>query len=148
MEFTGNGIITTYNDRNPFVIPNSVVSDDNGGYVTNTTPIYLNNSSYQDYFDKSGMGQGGEFYLIDRSYVKVRNITLAWNLPKAWVHKLYLSDINLSLFCNNPFVWTASDNYYIDPETSSYGNDLSGQFGELYSNPGCRTYGFNVSVKF
>ncbi|MDD4533991.1 MAG: SusC/RagA family TonB-linked outer membrane protein [Prevotella sp.] len=148
MEFTGNGIITTYNDRNPFVIPNSVVSDDNGGYVTNTTPIYLNNSSYQDYFDKSGMGQGGEFYLIDRSYVKVRNITLAWNLPKAWVRKLYLIDINLSLFCNNPFVWTASDNYYIDPETSSYGNDLSGQFGELYSNPGCRTYGFNVSVKF
>ncbi len=148
MEFTGNGIITTYNDRKPFIIPNSVVSDGKGSYVPNATPIYLNNNSYQAYFDKSGFGQGGEFYLIDRSYVKVRNITLAWALPKIWVHKLYLSDITMSVFCNNPFVWTASGNNYIDPETSSYGNDLSGQFGELYSNPGCRTYGFNLSVKF
>ncbi len=148
MEFTGNGLITTYNDRRPFIIPNSVVSDDNGGYVANTTPIYMNNSSYQDYFDASGMAKGGEFYLIDRSYVKVRNITLAWSLPKSWVRKTYLSDIALSLFVNNPFVWTASDNLYIDPETSSYGNDIAGQFGELYSNPACRTYGFNLSVKF
>ncbi|MDD2602726.1 MAG: hypothetical protein PHX91_07260, partial [Prevotella sp.] len=96
----------------------------------------------------SGMAKGGEFYLIDRSYVKVRNITLAWSLPKSWVRKTYLSDIALSLFVNNPFVWTASDNLYIDPETSSYGNDIAGQFGELYSNPACRTYGFNLSVKF
>jgi hypothetical protein len=46
------------------------------------------------------------------------------------------------------FTWTASDNYYIDPETNSYGNDLTGLFGELYSNPACRTFGFNVGVKF
>ena len=148
IQFTGNGSVTTYNDRRPFVIPNSVKSDGKGGYVENTTPIYLNNSSYQDYFNKYGAGEGMEFYLLDRSYVKLRNITLAWNLPKAWVRKISLSDITVSAFCNNAFVWTASDNYYIDPETSSYGNDLEGQFGELYSNPGCRTYGFNVNVKF
>ena len=91
---------------------------------------------------------GGEFYLIDRSFVKLRNITLSWQLPKAWVSKLYLTDVNLSVFCNNVFTWTAKDNRYIDPETSSYGNDLGGMFGELYSNPACRTFGFNVGVKF
>ncbi|MBO4812473.1 MAG: SusC/RagA family TonB-linked outer membrane protein [Prevotella sp.] len=148
MQFTGNGEITLYNDRRPFVVPNSVMSDGNGGYVENTMPIYLANQGVQDWFNKSGNGEGGEFYLIDRSFVKLRNITLSYTLPRVLVSKLYLSDITLSAFCNNVFTWTHKGNRYIDPETSSWGNDLSGLFGELYSNPACRIFGFNVGVKF
>lgn len=148
MQFTGNGTITTYNDRRPFIIPNSVVDNGDGTYSENTTPIFLADGSYQDYFNDYGYGYGGEAYLIDRSYVKLRNITLAYTFPRAWVNKIYLSDVTLSVFCNNVFTWTASDNYYIDPETSSYGNDIKGLFGELYTNPACRTFGMNLSVKF
>ena len=153
MQFTGNGEITTYNQRRPFIIPNSVVSDGNGGYVENTTPIMLGGGDYdigdyQDYYNDFGWGQGGEAYLLDKSFVKLRNITLAYQLPKAWVSQLYLSDITLSLFCNNVFTWTHKSNTFIDPEGSTRGNDLEGQFGELYVNPGCRTFGFNVGVKF
>ena len=144
MQFTGNGEATTYNERRPFVIPNSVYADG----TENTTPIYLNNSSYQDYFNNYGAGEGGEFYLMDRSFVKMRNLTLAYSLPKSIVSKIYLSDVTLSLFANNLFTWTHKSNRYIDPETSSYGNDLEGLFGELYSNPACRNFGFNVGVKF
>ncbi len=148
MQFTGNGEITTYNQRRPFVIPNSVVSDGNGGYVENTTPIMLGGGDYQDYYNDFGWGQGGEAYLLDKSFVKLRNITLAYQLPRSIVNKLYLSDITLSLFCNNVFTWTHKSNTFIDPEGSTRGNDLEGQFGELYVNPGCRTFGFNVGVKF
>jgi len=144
MQFTGNGDITLYNDRNPFVIPNSVYADG----TENTTPIYMLNSSYQTWFNDYGMNQGGEFYLLDRSFVKLRNITLSYTLPKWMVSKIYLSDITLSAFANNLFTWTHKSNRYIDPETSSYGNDLSGLFGETYSNPSCRVFGFNVGVKF
>ena len=144
MQFTGNGDITLYNERRPFVIPNSVYTDG----TENTSPIYLSDGSYQDYFNDSGAGLGGEFYLIDRSFVKLRNITLAYSLPKKWVSQLYLSDITLSLFANNLFTWTHKDNRYIDPDASSYGNDLEGLFGELYSNPACRNFGFNVGIKF
>jgi len=154
MQFTGNGEHTTYNGRNPFVIPNSVyvtARDDKGTpteWVENTMPIALYDGSYQDWYNNYGYNFGGEAYLLDRSYVKLRNITLAWQLPKAWVRKIYLSDVTVSVFCNNVFTWTASDNIFIDPETSSMGNDLQGMFGELYSNPACRTFGFNVGVKF
>ena len=144
MQFTGNGYVTTYNDRNPFVIPNSVYADG----TENNSPIYLNNQSYQDWYNKYGAGEGGEFYLLNRSFVKLRNITLAYSLPRSIVSKLYLSEITVSAFCNNVFTWTHKGNRYIDPETSSYGNDLSGLFGELYSNPSCRTFGFNLGVKF
>ena len=144
MQFTGNGEATLYNERRPFIIPNSVYADG----TENTSPIYLNNSSYQEYFNEYGAAQGGEFYLIDRSFVKLRNLTLAYSLPKSLVSKIYLSDITLSVFANNLFTWTHKTNRYIDPETSSYGNDLEGLFGELYSNPACRNFGFNVGIKF
>ncbi len=151
MVFTGNGLITTYNDRNPFIIPNSVVDNGDGTYSENTTPIYQTDGSMQDYYDV-GYGEGGESYLIDRSYVKLRNLSLTWNVPKKWVRTMHLSDLSVTAYCNNVFTWTASGNRYVDPESTtisqgSYG-DLATQFGELYTNPSCRTFGFNLSVKF
>ena len=149
MQFTGNGSITTYNQRRPFIIPNSVYEDG----TENTTPIMLGGSDYkvgdyQGYYNDYGWGQGGEAYLVNKSYVKLRNITLAYQLPKSIVNQLYLSDVTLSLFCNNVFTWTHKSNTFIDPESSTRGNDLEGQFGELYVNPSCRTFGFNVGIKF
>ena len=165
MQFTGNGTVTTYNDRQPFIIPNSIqrspVYDAAGKQLfeadgvtpqykwsENKTPIFMTDNSYQTYFNDYGYGQGGEAYLVDRSFVKLRNITLSWTLPRTWVSKIYLTDVTVSAFCNNVFTWTAKDNYFIDPEVSSYGNDLEGQFGELYSNPSCRVFGCNLNVKF
>lgn len=148
MEFTGNGYITLYNLRRPFVVPNSVVDNGDGTFSENTTPIYMANGSYQEYFDSYGYGYGGEMYLVKRDCVKLRNITLTWNVPQKWVRAINFTSMALSIFANNLFTWTAKDNYYIDPETSSYGTDLYGQFGETYSNPACRTYGFNVNIKF
>lgn len=152
MQFTGNGEITTYNSRHPFVIPNSICVDAEGKVSENTTPIYLSNSSYQDYYDKTGWGQGGEAYLVDRSFAKLRNVSLSYSLPRSIVDAISLRDISLTVFCNNVYTWTAKSNTFIDPENttvsqSSYG-DLATQFGELYANPSCRTYGLNLNVKF
>ena len=155
MQFTGNGIMTTYNNRNPFIIPNSVVEvyDENEefvGYAENTIPIYMNNSSYQNYFNDYGAGQGGEFYLIDRSFAKLRNISLTWELPKKWMNRISFESIALTAYVNNVATFTAKSNVYIDPETTSYAadGDLAAQFGELYSNPTSRVYGLNVNIKF
>ena len=156
MQFTGNGAVTTYNGRNPFVIPNSVVRTENEdgsySYSENTTPTYLNDDSYQKYFNDYGYGNGGEAYLIDRSYAKLRNITLSYALPKSLLEPVRLSEATLSLFCNNVFTWTAKDNRYIDPETTTVNQstwgDLATQFGELYSNPACRMFGVSLGIKF
>src|SRR5690606_29098024 len=148
----GNGVVTNYNDRRPFIIPNSVQAIDDGEgnitYAENTSVLKLSNQSYQNYFNNYGWGNGGKAYLIDRTYAKLRNITLAYDLPAKWIQSTHLSAISVSAFVNNAFIWTASDNYYIAPEGSTVGADLSGQFGELYVNPANRIYGFNVNVRF
>ena len=147
MQFVGNSVVTTYNKRKPFVIPNSVVETESG-YAPNTTPIMMTDGSYQTYFDNYGWGSCGEAYLVDRTFAKLRNISLSWSLPKKWLKPLRLTDLAITAFVNNAFIWTASDNYYVDPESTTTGTDLSGTFGELYTNPSCRIYGFNVNIKF
>lgn len=148
MQFTGNGIETTYNNRKPFIIPNSVVLNEDGSYSENTTPIYQTDGSYQDYFDTYGWGQGGEALLVDRTFAKLRNVSLTWNLPKKWLKPIALRGVAITAFANNLFMWTAKDNYYVDPESSTTGTDLEGNFGELYTNPSCRVFGCNLSIKF
>lgn len=152
MQFTGNDTETLYNERNPFVIPNSVVEVSEGVYAENTTPLYLANSSLQNYYNNYGWGRGGEAYLIDRSYAKLRNIALSYMLPQNWVAPIKLTDVSVSIFCNNVFTWTPKSNHYIDPETTTVDQenfgDFATQFGELYTNPACRVFGLNLSAKF
>jgi hypothetical protein len=56
--------------------------------------------------------------------------------------------VKLSAFGNNLFVWTPKSNTFVDPELTSFGNDLQGNFGEYSANPSSRKFGFNLMVKF
>lgn len=147
--FTGNAIQTAYNDRNPFIIPNSVnkitAADGSVSYVENSTA--LNATQIYNYWNNGGEDLASGF-LVDKSYVKLRSVVLSWELPSKWLAKTPLSGIRLSAFGNNLFVWTPSDNTFMDPEMTSFGNDLEGNFGEYSANPSSRKFGFNVMVKF
>ena len=143
--FTGNAIQTAYNDRNPFIVPNSVQSDGNGGYVENTTP--LDPTQIYNFWNNGGF-LSDESFLVDKSYVKLRSVVLSWELPKKWLSGTPLQGVKVSFFGNNLFLWTPSSNTFIDPELTSFGNDLEGNFGEYSANPSSRKFGFNVNVKF
>ena len=143
--FTGNAIQTAYNNRNPFVVPNSVIDNGDGTYSENNIPLY--GTTLYNYWNNGAdaMGSGS---LISKSYVKLRQVSFGWDLPKAWIAKTFLTGVHLSVFGNNLLMWTPSGNTFVDPEASSFGNDLTGNFGEYSSNPSSRKFGFNVNVKF
>lgn len=147
--FTGNAIQTAYNDRNAFIVPNSVnrVTDDAGNvsYIENTTPI---TSDMVYAYWGNGADDMGSYALVDKSFVKLRSLVLGWDIPKSWLAKTPFRELRLSAYGNNLFLWTPSDNTFIDPETTSFGNDLAGNFGEYTSNPSSRRFGFNLMVKF
>ncbi len=148
--FTGNAIQTAFNNRNPFIVPNSVqqVLDENDnviGYTENTTP--LDETGIFTYWDAGG-SELDRAFLVDKSYVKLRNVILSWQMPTKWFAKCFITGVNLSVFGNNLFLWTPKSNTFIDPETSTFGNDLDGNYGEFSANPSSRKFGFNVQVKF
>lgn len=151
--FTGNAMQTAYNDRNDFVIPNSVNeivdAEGNTTYVENQTAIGLTgyNSKIYDYWNGGGADMESA-WLIDKSYVKLRSVVLSWDLPKQWFKDIFIKDVVLSAYGNNLFVWTPSSNTFIDPEMTSFGNDLEGNYGEWSANPSSRHFGFNLKFKF
>ena len=78
----------------------------------------------------------------------MRSVVLGWEIPSKWLAKTPLQAVKLSAYGSNLFVWTPSSNTFIDPELSSFGNDLSGKYGEFTANPSSRKFGFNLMVKF
>jgi TonB-linked SusC/RagA family outer membrane protein len=144
--FTGNAVQTLYNDRNTFIVPNSVQKLADGTYVENTTPI--SSGAVWEYF-QNGTDKLDESTLIDKSYVKLRSVVVSWDLPHRWfANSKVVQNAKLSVFGNNLLLWTPKENTFIDPEVTTYGNDLEGLFGEFSANPTTRKYGFNVTVKF
>lgn len=83
-------------------------------------------------------------FIYDNSYVKVREITLAYRLPKKWINKVF-DDVSVSFVARNPFI-IYKNVPNIDPD-SNYNNG-SGMGLEYGSLPSRKSYGFNVNVKF
>lgn len=144
--FVGNGIETTYNDRNPFIIPNSVVPDGLGGYVENTTPV-----SYEDvtgFYNDSQNAAIEKQHVIDKTFIRLRELSLSYDLPAKLLPKMSLSGISFTLYGKNLFLWTPSGNPYIDPETTTYGRGIRSEFGEFATNPSQRSYGASIKLTF
>ena len=79
---------------------------------------------------------------FDASYLKLRELKLAYSLPKSLIRKTPFQNITISAFGRNLFLWTKVPN--IDPEVASYDGQLKGF--ETMSIPSTRSFGFNVNV--
>ncbi|MFV0530979.1 MAG: SusC/RagA family TonB-linked outer membrane protein [Flavobacteriales bacterium] len=144
--FVGNGIETTYNDRNPFIIPNSVVDNGNGTYSENTTPV-----SFEDvtaFYNTSQNAAIENQHVIDKTFIRMRDLSFGYKLPNHLLEGTGVRDIIFSVYGKNLFLWTPDGNPYVDPETTSYGSGLRSEFGEFATNPSQRTYGFNIKLSF
>lgn len=144
MGWTGSGIETTFNDRNPFVIPNSVIKVGDE-YVENTTPVAT--TDLHTFYSTGAFNQTDEFF-IDRSYLKLREVKLSYDLPKSLVRKIGVESVRASLVAGNILLWTPAENQYIDPETTTFGNDINAKFGEFGANPTNQNYTFGLSITF
>ena len=145
--FVGNSVTTMYNDRQPFIVPNSVqqsVTDDGSiTYVENTTAI--SRANMDDYYSATALSRNT---VIDKSFLKLREVVLSYSLPSKLMDKTPLDNLSLSIIGRNLFLWTPESNQFIDPEISTFGTDLSSQFGEFSANPSTRSLGFSIKTRF
>lgn len=152
MYFTGNGIQTTFNDRQPFIIPNSVQLDQaTGEYFENTTPISGFDNNFNQYFNQTyGGTQFGRLFVIDKSFVKLREVSLGYRLPRTLLTRTFVKEAEISLIGRNLLLWTPVNNTFIDPEATTFAdtNGLQGEYGEYGAIPSTRSYGFSVRLTF
>ncbi|GHT73857.1 SusC/RagA family TonB-linked outer membrane protein [Bacteroidia bacterium] len=146
-DFVGNNLRTAYNDRQPFVVPNSVraTKDASGNtiYVENTTPITMANIN--TYWDRGGP-EGEASKLIDKTSFRAREVVLGYRLPKKWVSKTPFAGIDVSINARNLFLWLPKSNTFIDPDVTTFGSGIGGEFGEFSAYPSTRSWGFSLKL--
>lgn len=143
LRWTGKDPLTTFNNREPFVVPNSVYQNDEGVYVENTIPIPntdLNNYYTGDWNDSA--------FILDKTFVKLREVNITYNLPSTLLDKIFIESASVSLIGNNLWLWTPTENNVVDPEITTATTGSSSEFGEVYGYPSVRNYGFKVNVNF
>jgi TonB-linked SusC/RagA family outer membrane protein len=154
MYFAGTAPATTYNDRQPFIIPNSVqaIYDANGaitGYTENTTAISHESATLYQYYDQTrGAGNFAREWLIDKSFIKLREVVFTYTFPKKWLAKTPFGDASLSIIGRNLLLFTPEDNQFIDPELTTFGNDLNADYGEYSAAPTTRSFGASLRFTF
>lgn len=141
---------TLYNNREPFIIPNSVYeleTDENGDpvYVENTSPI--DRVKIVEYWGNGGLELDGAS-LIDKTFVKLREVVLSYTLPSKWLEKMPMESVNIGVSGKNLYLWTPKDQTYIDSEMTTFGNDLLADFGEYGAQPSVRSILFNLKIGF
>ena len=156
--FDGNSVATTYNDRKPFIVPNSVnaVTDAAGkvtGYVENKKYVGGTGADQTDnywgyYYPTQNLGGSYQQRIFDRSFLKLRDINLTYRLPQAWISKIKASSATFGLYGRNFLLWTPKANVFVDPEASNFGNDLAGQLGEFAAAPMSKQYGAILKISF
>lgn len=149
--FSGNGIETTYNGRNTFIIPNSVNEVVNAagtvtGYKENTTPVTFERVT--DFYNTSDNPGIEQTHVIDKTFVRLRDVSLTYNVPSTLVQRMGLANASFSLYGKNLALWTPNENPYIDPELSTFGSGLLSEQGEFAANPSQRTYGASIKLTF
>lgn len=141
-EFLGTDPRTLYNNREPFVVPNSVLWDPaTGKYVPNTVVKVQNAQDYWTNFVSPTAMEN----LVDASFLKLREVSLSYRLPAGIIKRTPFSAVQVSLIGRNLWIKTAEENTYSDPETNSFGTG-NAQGYEYGSIPSIRSYGASLRI--
>ncbi|MBO5596450.1 MAG: SusC/RagA family TonB-linked outer membrane protein [Bacteroidales bacterium] len=117
------------------------VDDGNGGvsYVPNDK--YVNPFNYWYAIQQ----HTAEPFVMDASYIKLRDVYISYALPNRWLAKTPIKRITLTAYGRNLFI-LYSKLKNIDPESSyNVSNGMGLEYGSL---PSRRTFGVGINVKF
>ncbi|MBF0577538.1 SusC/RagA family TonB-linked outer membrane protein [Dysgonomonas sp. GY617] len=126
--YVGKGVVNTGTTSNPVWTPNTKAVD---------AQLYWRRISSESPID--------EEFVYDASFIKLRELSIAYRVPQSMIRGSFVKALSLSLVGRN--IWTLLKHTpNIDPE-SAY-NNTNGQGLELNGYPPTRSIGFNVNVKF
>jgi TonB-linked SusC/RagA family outer membrane protein len=127
---------------------NGIVGDGVMNIGSEESPVYVENNkvvtaqAYNHAAFGNSVGAGSVF---DASFVKLRQVSLGYQLPNSILGSLPLRDVRLSLVGRN-LALLYVEAPHIDPETAFTNSNAQGiEHAQL---PSARSYGVNVSLKF
>jgi len=136
-----SGAATETKDRDRTYVHTGVVANGDGTYSPNTTQI----TAEQYFTDLYGSGVA-EYIIFDASWLRLREVSLTYSLPKELTNRTFLGAVELGLNARNVFLY-APNVPHIDPEVNAQGVSNS-QGLEFNALPQARTYGASIRLTF
>jgi len=98
-------------------------------------------------FEGNGVGESSR-YLSDGSYIRLRTITLGYNLPATLLSKINLTKLRVYVSGQNLLTFTDYQGW--DPEVNSdtYAGNNVNQGIDFYSAPQAKTVTFGINIGF
>lgn len=140
----GSGLAaeTAVNNRTPFIDP-GVIRNTDGTFRPNDKPV----ASVQQYWSQLDNSVSPENNTFDGSYTKLREVRIAYTLPRSFVGRTPFGNIAVGLEGRN--LWIIKSNVpHIDPEANVLGTGLIGEGLERGSIPSSRSIGANLRLTF
>jgi TonB-linked SusC/RagA family outer membrane protein len=118
------------------------VKYDQYGRITEDTRVFAPNDvpvSYMDYVRRWNRGgSGNEYFAMDETFLKLRELSLSYNIPKSLVSKLGMNSCSFGLIGQNLLIFT-KEFEFTDPDNSTWDDLVS---------PSVRYIGFNLKANF
>ena len=144
LRFNGLAEETAVNREQVFIDRNAYIENGDGSVRQND--IAVTHQDYWQAYATSGIAEGSVF---DKTYVKLREVSLAYSLPSSLLKKTnFIKSLSIGLEARN--LWLIYSNIpHIDPETSLFqaASDASGAV-EMGSLPSTRSFGGNLKIVF
>lgn len=123
------------------------------GSASDISNVYVSNASTASVQRISAAGTSlndnnrvSNRFVEDGSYLRLKTISLAWNLPKKWLQPLSLDWVQVYGNIQNLFTICGYDGY--DPEIGASGQSVILQGIDNYRYPSQRIYTFGLKVRF
>ena len=81
----------------------------------------------------------------DGGWVRLRELTLAYNLPQSWLEEIHFEGATIGLSGRN--LWLMTDYTGVDPETNLRG-DSNDTGWDYFNLPNTRSYSVSINLKF
>jgi TonB-linked SusC/RagA family outer membrane protein len=141
---------TNYNDRKPFVFPNSVYDDGTGKYVDNTS-VLVDNANRSLYLDYQRITSN---YILSANFWKLREVAVRYNLP--YKGKV-INDISVNIYARDLFSIYPGENKFGDPQLlrspgqrvfAPVPSTIVSSSSESSALPGIVTMGISIQASF
>ena len=129
------------------VVSNGVpINYDNNGAIINYKDLQFSDNKtpthVQDYVSKFyGVDEAN---LMSKTFAKLREVTLTYDLPAAWLNKSFISRASISLIGRN-LIYFYKDKRFKDVDLDQYNYSLG---ATALQSPTTRRYGVNLNVTF
>jgi len=148
LDFTGVSGYSVSSGRQPFIMPNSVISDGNGKYSPNTSVTTGNPHLGAQSFWANVWNTGGVNYVNSADFWKLRELSLTYNFPAKTLAPLkYINGATIGFVARNLVTIRAHDNIWADPEFANTNGNATGNT-DINQLPPTKFLGFNVTLTF